>query len=445
MTSRLRSPKTKAKSRAATTLQGSAQPQGPQPTQSPLLEAARRYVDLGLSVIPLGNDKKAAANWTPYQAHKATDQELMYWFGKGRHPGVAVVFGEVSQNLACRDFDQPESYFQWCAQHADLADHLPTVKTPRGYHVYFRVDPADLASFRRQIGKPHGIGAIDLTDGEVRVDKCYCVLPPTQLSTGHTYRWIREIVSLDKLPVLGLETSGLARCYRVDREHRADRDQQKSLKRGCSVESSPQLAASLEQPGQHSTDETGPLQLSAQDKQKIEAAITRTLPTKFKTREGKIWDFVRILKGIPALASRDPLALSPLIQEWFERALPNIETKDFAVTYTDFLEAWHDVRFPVSDEPLAEIYHQAISTPPPGCSKGFLPEMQQLISLCRALQSLSPEPFFLSCRTAGRLVGKDHTLVARWLKELCRRGILELVRQGGPENMRASRYRYRGD
>jgi hypothetical protein len=50
---------------------------------------------------------------------------------------VAVILGDVSGNLCCRDFDNAGAYQAWVAQTPDYASTLPTAQTARGFHVYF--------------------------------------------------------------------------------------------------------------------------------------------------------------------------------------------------------------------------------------------------------------------------------------------------------------------
>ena len=52
-------------------------------------------------------------------------------------------------------------------------------------------------------------------------------------------------------------------------------------------------------------------------------------------------------------------------------------------------------------------------------------------------------PFFLDCRTAGRLLRVRHTVAWRWLRLLVRDHLLECVTVG--KRQRASEYRYLGD
>jgi hypothetical protein len=92
------------------------------------------------SIIPVQFDngkKKAAAPWKVRQTIRPSPALLKKWDKEGRFQGLAVVLGAVSGNLTCRDFDEAQAYHVWAKDHPELAAALPTVKTGRGYHVYF--------------------------------------------------------------------------------------------------------------------------------------------------------------------------------------------------------------------------------------------------------------------------------------------------------------------
>jgi hypothetical protein len=79
-----------------------------------LLDAARRLVLAGLSVIPVEPKTKRAAlsEWKPYQARRATEEELRTWFPKAT--ALALICGAVSGNAEVIDFDQKaEVYDRW--------------------------------------------------------------------------------------------------------------------------------------------------------------------------------------------------------------------------------------------------------------------------------------------------------------------------------------------
>jgi len=140
----------------------------------PILETALGYYRRGWSLIPIkpGTKRPACQAWTPYQTTRADESRVRRWFAKGN--GLAVIMGDVSDGLVCRDFDTMAGYDTWAADHPDLATTLPTVATARGRHVYFRSDH-------------RGIETLD--DGELR-GAGYCLLPPSRHPDGAVYRWL---------------------------------------------------------------------------------------------------------------------------------------------------------------------------------------------------------------------------------------------------------------
>lgn len=96
----------------------------------------------------------------------------------------------------------------------------------------------------------------------------------------------------------------------------------------------------------------------------------------------------------------------------------------------------------------AQILEKAIQLDPPSIAVVKYPgnsKLTILTSLCRELQRAAGEnPFFLSARTAGRLLNVSPMQASRWFFLLQSDGILKLVSKGGTaESVRqASRYRY---
>lgn len=66
-----------------------------------LLEAARAWAAAGFSVIPVAADgtKAPAVAWKQYQADRADDDALTYWFEFGAYDGFGIVCGAVSGGL----------------------------------------------------------------------------------------------------------------------------------------------------------------------------------------------------------------------------------------------------------------------------------------------------------------------------------------------------------
>lgn len=153
------------------------------------LEAARRYVAAGLSVIPIRPDgsKAPAVPWKPYQDRLATPEEIDHWFGNGHVYGIAIVCGHASRNLEVMDFDDETAWesFRSRIKDEDLAG-IPCVRTPSGgRHLYlFR----ESAGPNRKLAKsPTGKTLI-----EIRGEGGYVLAPgcPAECHpSGRTYEF----------------------------------------------------------------------------------------------------------------------------------------------------------------------------------------------------------------------------------------------------------------
>ena len=110
-----------------------------QTSNSTVYEIAKRYVSQGLSVIPFRRDSKIPIlSWKEYQEHPPTEEELYNWFVTKGYQNLAIVTGEIS-GIIVIDCDSEEAYNQLSQQY-DLQS-VPVVKSPKGYHLYFKYDP----------------------------------------------------------------------------------------------------------------------------------------------------------------------------------------------------------------------------------------------------------------------------------------------------------------
>jgi hypothetical protein len=175
-------------------------------------------------------------------------------------------------------------------------------------------------------------------------------------------------------------------------------------------------------------------------------AIESTLPTGPGKRRRRIFDLCRQLKALPDLASADLAILRPIVVEWHRRALPVIGTKPFTDSWADFIDAWQRVKFPAGKGVVEAAFNRALQRKPPRKVAELYtePSVHLLASLCRELQSIAGDgPFFLDCRTAGRLVGVHHTTVWRLLTVvLPADGILAGGAKGSKATRKANEYRY---
>ena len=377
-----------------------------------ILDWAKRYYDRGWCIIPakLENGKKrAAVRWKRYQQHRPSVQTLLGWFSNGRHEALAVVLGAVSGYLACRDFDDPKAYRQWAEKYPDLATELPTTKTGRGCHVYFNGKVEKTSKFQ---------------DGELRGEKSLCVLPPSKHPNGKKYEWIVPLPK-GQIPAIDPERAGLipkeALLQKRTEENRSNQKQSEAILSNLNA-------------------------VKGVGEDEIETAISVTLPKAFGERNHQVFQLARALRGISALADADPRELRPIVKKWHSLALPHISTKPFEETWIDFFYGWPRVEIPMRLNLLADAMTLGKQNYP--LDAEYEQEgLKGLLALCFGLQAImGDQPFFLSTRTAGRLLSVPHMKAWRWLFLLEQDKWIETVAKGGTKESpyKATRFRYLG-
>ena len=432
------------------------------------LEFALNYWHRGWSIFPVhSKSKKAAVRWKKLGTERASEAQIEDWF-QDESRGIGVIFGACSGNLVCRDFDDIDVYHQWTEKHPELARKLPTVDTARGRHVYATASPEHTADLRALIMKPDATGPIIVAGGELRIGACYTVLPPSIHNTGHEYRWLISLP--DKpLPELDLissdffmpvqkpkptskQSSGIPpscppkgrRDFPTttalgenpcNREHRDYREEQ-SLQTNTEAMSSDS--------GSKQKQENTKITRRAEA---IELAIADSIPEGPGKRHRQVFELARGLKAIPELSDANPQELKKYVRQWHKRSFERINTKPFEETWIDFLKGWPKVRFPKGEEPMVEMFQRASCAELPEVATEYDQQaLKLLVALCRELQrSAGERQFFLSCRTAGRLLGVDHTTANRWLFLLTSDGVLKKVTPGERGKRIAARYRYLGE
>jgi hypothetical protein len=400
--------------------------------QEAIWAATCDFYGRGWSLLPMrAAEKRPARRWKRYQKERASWSTIRRWFKAGKY-GVGVIFGTVSANLVSRDFDAIEAYDAWAALHPELAEQLPTVVTPRGRHVYARAHPQDLQELRRRVGKPSGTGAIAATGGELRCGVgCYSVLPPSIHHSGHAYRWAIPLPPKE-LPEVDLLTCGFVDLQVVQPGNREDREntgEQRELRITEAIGG-----------GEGVRDADATIEVAVA----IEAAIQGTLPRGQGRRHKQVFELARALKAIPALHDADASLLRGYVERWHRLALTHINTKPFDETWADFVMGWPKVKFPVGSEPMSQLLAAAEARgPAPGAREYETATINKLVGLCRELQRVAgDEPFFLSCRTAGKLLKVSPVTVCRHFAVLKADRVVAEVEKGDIRSNRASRYRY---
>ncbi len=152
-------------------------------------KAALRYLELGLSVIPLKPKSKNPyiSSWKEFQNRRASLDEIQKWWEQP-DLNIGIICGQVS-NIVVVDIDKNDP---------EIIKSLklpPTfiVKTGRGFHYYYRY-PTGLK-----------IPVIKCYWGEIRGNGGYVVGSPSIHVNGQIYEAISDLSSIDELPVLPAE------------------------------------------------------------------------------------------------------------------------------------------------------------------------------------------------------------------------------------------------
>ena len=104
---------------------------------------AQDYIDKGLSVIPcLPNKSPSLPSWTAYQTNRMDTDEVVKYFGNSDK--IGIVTGSSSGNLEVIDIDDasvfPMFYDSILHYFDGQGQQILTIKTKKGYHIYFRND-----------------------------------------------------------------------------------------------------------------------------------------------------------------------------------------------------------------------------------------------------------------------------------------------------------------
>ena len=365
------------------------------------MDAALEYHDRGFSILPLnGRRSPVIQEWESLQSHRADIGTIRGWFRRKSVRGIGIICGSVSGGLVVRDFDVVDSYIKWRDSPGRLYGALPTARTPRGYHVYFRADVP-------------GVTVRDLGDGELRVCECYVVGPPSVRDDGGRYAWTVPLNGA--LPLIDPFEAGLASSVATEQ---------------------PPLGRVTEHT-EH-TEHTEAILLPCCNS----VAFLETLPKTHGQRNHCIFELARYLKFLPEYIDAHPRDLRPIVHYWHKLALPFIRTKPFEDSWADFLHAWKRVTVPPGESILNIIAARAKQSETPAwCSHYEDPRTVLLAKVCREFQRASGDsPFYLSCRTAGRLAGMDHNTAWHRLGLFEDEGILETVIPG--TKVRAVRWRF---
>jgi len=441
-----------------------------------LMDAARKYHELGWSLLPIrrGSKKPAMRGWKSLQRQRMPLDPLLARLRQPDVGGVAVVLGKVSGQLMCRDFDRLDAYDNWAQAYPDLARALPTAITGRGRHVYGRL-----------AGNGYGtsLSVQTLSDGELRVEGAYAILPPSEHVGGGLYAWhgAFAVPSLLELHKFGFakawsaqvsepstQVSGVAAQVSEPSTQVCDAVPHKFRHPGQTAQAADhklaelgQFCAAHEDGGTQEsarglkedrrTQEVGALLAALRTAPPVSllahlaADIVATLPTGTGQRHRCLFELARRLKRHFADPNIDPMRLEPYVRIWWQYAEPVVATKDFEVSLVDFAEAWERVRHPWNGDVLQRTFAEAKGAADDPVSSQFdNPTTRLLARWCRLLQQHQAEqPFILACRSAATFLDELPSESSRRLRTLERYRVLEVVKRGSRDGD-ANVFRYLG-
>jgi hypothetical protein len=162
------------------------------------------------------------------------------------------------------------------------------------------------------------------------------------------------------------------------------------------------------------------------------------IPTGYGQRRTKIFELARWLKGTEPEASN--ARQKDFLRQWYLDHRHIFRTQEFEVSWVDWINGWHRVKYPYGAQLEAALQNLA-PLPSRFANEGLGPKETRLLQICIALQSRESAgcPFFISCRKAGNLIEMDHSTTASLLSSFVIRGYLELVEKGSGK--KASRYK----
>jgi len=141
-------------------------------TKEDFIKHANKYLGLGFSIIPVGQDKKPLLRWEEYQKRKATQEEIEKWASKYKNPNIGIVTGSIS-GITVVDVEA-----------GGPTDNLPPTVLVRtgggGFHFYYKYSQPIKNSVRIR----------DKTD--IRGAGGYVIAPPSLHKSGNYYEWVRS-------------------------------------------------------------------------------------------------------------------------------------------------------------------------------------------------------------------------------------------------------------
>lgn len=362
------------------------------------------YDTWGATVFPLPLKCKKPKFGSTWPTERPSRQQTLDWFN-GVDSNIAVMLGAASDGVTVLDFDRMSQYEAWRGRFPELAEVVPTVSTGKGMHVYFR-SPMTVTRIRFM---PH-------TDMKA---SGYVLGPGSIHPDGPRYEWV--IDATDKLPYFE-SIEDIYGSVTENTETTENTEDITLLSLSFSV-----TPATLE---------------------KISIAIGDTQPTGPGTRNRSLFKLCRELRALPEIAEKPAQVFKPIIKEWHTMALPNIRTKEFTETLTEFNNSWGKVKVPAGEGIVKTCVERAIATedePFPDADEALYDgqKCRLLLRTCLELHKASvPDPFWISTRDAAKYLDIRPVKAGSFLKLFVSDGLITKIEEGNA--YKSPRYTYTG-
>ena len=155
------------------------------PLRKALIDRAKLLARAGYSSIPVQGDssatepKRPTVNWKKYQRLIASESEVESMFSE-RARALGIVCGRVSKLLVI-DFDDLLRYQRFC-RHLPQYSETYTVKTRRGFHLYFRT--------------AERVPSHQFDGGDIKGEKSYVIAPPSTIE-NFRYRCSKNVAEME--------------------------------------------------------------------------------------------------------------------------------------------------------------------------------------------------------------------------------------------------------
>ncbi len=195
------------------------------PSMQSLSAAKDRYRSLGLVVIPLCRKDRETAGKTPMTPNWNIVNKYYDFDVTQQVANIGLVCGAAS-GIVCIDVDMKdrgvEMFDKMVLHYGPLPETCAVQRTPNGgYHYIFKYDPTRMTDMGAKIkcpklnGSPIGV--------DMWIQNCQFVASPSvNYLNGKSYKWIREITSIDELPNLPEWVYTLYEHENIDESGRID-------------------------------------------------------------------------------------------------------------------------------------------------------------------------------------------------------------------------------